>query len=362
MQRQLFLHHYFPALDYSLLLFASVFDLATSALKPKFRVQIAAIVLVCALWAYLHWSPLIYAGKWTKQDCEDSKWLKNWDFSCGDFHGSVGALSTLASILANSWYQYSDYDNVPHPTASKINVELGTGKGPAVEAQTPSDAQTTVEPAKNAFLPDKDDPPPAPKSSAGDAQMFRQAEAAHESAEKKEEAEHTEQQVKETEPTNVPGAELPAALVADQVEKKVEEEINKEAPVPLEEAAPTPSSEDASSEAVPIASKADTQDKAGAQIVRNAEADLNERGQNLRPKIVAQEDAPEAQKDSDEAVAAPQKVLAKEDVGDADADAEMEPVPAKEQAVAQKPRPPADADELAAFEERERHARKKEQS
>ena len=103
MQRQLFLHHYFPALYYSILLFASVFDLATSALKPKFRLQIAAIVLVCALWAYVLWSPLIYAGKCTKQDCEDSKWLKNWDFSCGDFHGSASIsllfVMTLSLIL-----------------------------------------------------------------------------------------------------------------------------------------------------------------------------------------------------------------------------------------------------------------------
>lgn len=81
MNRQLFLHHYFPALYYSVLLFASVFDLATSTLKPKFRVQLGAIVLICALWSFYHWSPLVYAGTWTKSACEDSKWLKNWDFS-----------------------------------------------------------------------------------------------------------------------------------------------------------------------------------------------------------------------------------------------------------------------------------------
>lgn len=89
MQRQLFLHHYLPALYFSILLFASVFDLATSTLRPQFRVQMAAIILIFALWAFQHWSPLVYAGKWTKQDCEDAKWLKNWDFSCNDFHKSV---------------------------------------------------------------------------------------------------------------------------------------------------------------------------------------------------------------------------------------------------------------------------------
>ena len=100
MQRQLFLHHYFPALYFSILLLASVFDLSTSALKPKFRVQIGAVVLIAALWAYMHWSPLIYAGKWTKAACEDAKWLKNWDFACGDFHQHVSPL------LARVWSQY----------------------------------------------------------------------------------------------------------------------------------------------------------------------------------------------------------------------------------------------------------------
>ena len=257
-------------------------------------------------------------------------------------------------------------------------MEVGSGKGPAVEAETPSDAQTTVEPAKNAFLPDKDDPPPAPKSSAGDAEMFKQAEAAHSSAEKKEEAEHTQlEQVKETEPTNVPGAELPAALVADQVENKVEEEINREAPVPLEEAAPTPSSE-TSTEAVPIASKADTQEKAGAQIVRNAEAEVNERGEKLahNAKAKAEEDVDavkpdEVKVDAAEEAAVAQRPLVQEEVedlkkkegaaaaeakADLDGDARMDPVPPRKPGVLrkQKAAAPADADELAALEERER--------
>lgn len=266
--------------------------------------------------------------------------------------------------------QYSDYDNVPHPTASKVHVEVGSGKGPAVEAETPSDAQTVVEPAKNAFLPDKDEPPPAPKSSAGDASMFQQAEAAHSSAEKKEDAEHTQvEQVKETEPTNVVGAELPVALVADQVEKKVEEENNREAPVPLEEAAPTPSSDTSSPTASePIASKADPVEKAGAQIVRNAEADLAAKGvaagagdhraagaQDLHPKAA---EAQQVLGDLEEVAVAVGDALQQK--AEPDADADLEPIPAKQEDFAEMPRPPADADELAAAEERERFNKDKE--
>lgn len=86
MQRQLFLHHYFPALYCAILLLGTVFDLATITFKPKVRLQVAAVVMVLALWSYWHFSPLVYAGQWTKKECTSSKWLKNWDFSCADFN------------------------------------------------------------------------------------------------------------------------------------------------------------------------------------------------------------------------------------------------------------------------------------
>ena len=225
MQRQLFLHHYFPALYYSILLLASVFDLATSALKPKFRVQLAAIILICALWSYAHFSPLTYAGKWTKTSCEKSKWLHNWDFSCNDFHAHL-----------------SDYDQLAAPTPSKLagqTVAVGDG------GETPSDATIVqaVAPARNAFLADADHPP-APKSSMAHPELFKVAEQAHIEAERKEDAERKPEElakIKETEPTRaVPGADLPASVVAEQVKENVLEENAREAPVPLEEAAPTP--------------------------------------------------------------------------------------------------------------------------
>lgn len=89
MGRQLFLHHYLPALYFSILLWCSVFDLATSNLKPRVRLQIAAVLIVVAIWTFSHFSPLVYGSEWTKGKCTDAKWLKNWDFSCGDFYDDV---------------------------------------------------------------------------------------------------------------------------------------------------------------------------------------------------------------------------------------------------------------------------------
>ena len=81
MQRQLFLHHYLPALYFAVLLFCSTFDFLTSTLRPRTRLQISAVILVLAIWSYAFFSPLTYAEPWTKGKCERAKWLKTWDFS-----------------------------------------------------------------------------------------------------------------------------------------------------------------------------------------------------------------------------------------------------------------------------------------
>jgi hypothetical protein len=81
MRRQLFLHHYLPALYLSILLLCAVFDFATSTLRPRVRLQIAAVIAVCAIWTFRYFSPMVYGSPWTRADCEKAKWLKTWDFS-----------------------------------------------------------------------------------------------------------------------------------------------------------------------------------------------------------------------------------------------------------------------------------------
>lgn len=86
MGRQLFLHHYFPALYFAILLSCSVFDLVTSVLRPRVRLQIAAVLILLAIWHFQHFAPLVYGSPWTRSKCESAKWLKTWDFSCHDFY------------------------------------------------------------------------------------------------------------------------------------------------------------------------------------------------------------------------------------------------------------------------------------
>ncbi|KAL0575523.1 Dolichyl-phosphate-mannose--protein mannosyltransferase 1 [Marasmius crinis-equi] len=96
MARQLFLHHYFPALYFAILLFCAVFDFLTSTLRPKVRLQIAAVLIVIAIWNFQHFSPLAYGTPWTKTKCNNAKWLKNWDFSCNDFLDDYSQYKGLA--------------------------------------------------------------------------------------------------------------------------------------------------------------------------------------------------------------------------------------------------------------------------
>jgi len=129
MQRQLFLHHYFPALYCAILLLGAVFDLATLTFKPRFRLQVAGVVFLLALWAFYHWSPLVYGGQWTKNECTKAKWLSNWDFSCADFNE-----------------KYSDYKHNAQPIlAGTEHLVAGGNETTAMEAAA------KVEPVHDVF-------------------------------------------------------------------------------------------------------------------------------------------------------------------------------------------------------------------
>ncbi|KAJ3852832.1 mannosyltransferase 1 [Lentinula lateritia] len=97
MGRQLFLHHYFPALYFAILLSCGVFDFVTSSLRPKIRLQIAAVLCILAIWNFSKFSPLAYGTPWTKQSCEAAKWGKHWDFSCNDFLDNLSQYNTGAA-------------------------------------------------------------------------------------------------------------------------------------------------------------------------------------------------------------------------------------------------------------------------
>lgn len=119
MARQLFLHHYFPALYFAVLLFCAVFDLSTSALRPRVRLQVAIVLILIAIWQFSRLSPLAYGTAWTRTKCLNSKWVKTWDFGCGGFYET-----------------YAEYDAIAFaPQQSRIATTIGVeidGRPPVV--------------------------------------------------------------------------------------------------------------------------------------------------------------------------------------------------------------------------------------
>lgn len=73
--------HWIDAREKQILLSAGIFDLATTRLKPKVRLQLVGVIALITIYTYWNFSPLTYAGSWTKSQCKSAKWVKNWDFS-----------------------------------------------------------------------------------------------------------------------------------------------------------------------------------------------------------------------------------------------------------------------------------------
>jgi len=143
MSRQLFLHHYFPALYFAILLSCVLFDLGTSMLRSRTRLQIAAVLVILAIWNYQHLSPLTYGSPWTRSKCQNAKWLKTWDFACGDFYEDYAQYEPLG---------VPPVANQVVPVLSTVGGEQG-GRAPIViedkNIQAVSDnSETMVDPGK----------------------------------------------------------------------------------------------------------------------------------------------------------------------------------------------------------------------
>lgn len=84
MGRQLFLHHYMPALYFSILLFAVGFDLFTIRLMSRKRLMVAGLWILSVIYVYRCFIPITYAEPWTQSLCEKAKWRSTWDFNCAE--------------------------------------------------------------------------------------------------------------------------------------------------------------------------------------------------------------------------------------------------------------------------------------
>lgn len=97
MARQLFLHHYLPALYFAILALCQMFDFVSYrfnifGLKQYPAIGQAAAVgfLAVAIAVFTVYSPLVYGNAWTKDACNSAKLFGSWDWDCNNFLSSVG--------------------------------------------------------------------------------------------------------------------------------------------------------------------------------------------------------------------------------------------------------------------------------
>lgn len=89
MGRQLFLHHYLPALYFAILLLCVTFDLACRFIPNRYRLGALVLVSTIAILVFRARAPLAYGSEWTRSQCEASKILKTWDYDCWQYPEAI---------------------------------------------------------------------------------------------------------------------------------------------------------------------------------------------------------------------------------------------------------------------------------
>ncbi len=105
MQRQLFLHHYFPALFFAIMTLCQVWDfmmfrvgrfgdgqISIKGLEdvPYVGMVAGTVFLAASVVVFGLYAPLAYGNQWTKSECQRVKLLDTWDWDCNTFPDSVG--------------------------------------------------------------------------------------------------------------------------------------------------------------------------------------------------------------------------------------------------------------------------------
>jgi len=105
MQRQLFLHHYFPALYMAIIALCQIYDFATARIggmgireRPLIGQAGVVVFLALSIVAFALYAPLSYGNAWTKAECNRVKLLDTWDWDCNNFLDNVRP--TLEPIIA----------------------------------------------------------------------------------------------------------------------------------------------------------------------------------------------------------------------------------------------------------------------
>lgn len=131
MQRQLFLHHYFPALYFAIMAFCQIFDFINFRFEaPRLRQRpaigqaLAVGFIAVSIFAFTMYAPLAYGNAWTKDACRKSQFLKGWDWDCNNFLDTVSLVCTTLDITFTTIMPLTNHSTTnmritcPHPIPS----------------------------------------------------------------------------------------------------------------------------------------------------------------------------------------------------------------------------------------------------
>ncbi|EIW81774.1 glycosyltransferase family 39 protein [Coniophora puteana RWD-64-598 SS2] len=234
MGRQLFLHHYFPALYFAVLLTCGVFDLCTATFRPRVRLQIAAVLALVAIVVFARYSALAYGSEWTRGKCEAAKLGKGWDFDCSTFPHAYDQYKTAGATPHDSAAQATVGGEYGGRAPVAVNEPVAGAGGDAANQAgqgqaNQAGAESSAAPALGAPEPGRDIFEEHPQKAMASKSVAADEAAAREREREKED----EEREKEREVSVV--VQTPVVTVVSKAEEKVVvDEKKKETPVGFE--------------------------------------------------------------------------------------------------------------------------------
>ncbi|ORY19838.1 Dolichyl-phosphate-mannose-protein mannosyltransferase-domain-containing protein [Clohesyomyces aquaticus] len=130
MARQLFLHHYLPALYFAILALCQMYDFVSyrfSALGlrqyPAIGQAGAVAFLALTITVFTLYSPLAYGNIWTRDQCNSMKLFNTWDWDCNTFHTSYEEYNTQQQVVASISAPSSAAPPPPPPVAPPVQEQ-----------------------------------------------------------------------------------------------------------------------------------------------------------------------------------------------------------------------------------------------
>lgn len=106
MARQLFLHHYLPALYFAIMALSQIYDYVVNRISafglknhPEIGRAGIALFLAFSITTFTLFAPLTYGNMWTQDKCKSVKLFETWDFDCATFYTDVSVYNTLLELM-----------------------------------------------------------------------------------------------------------------------------------------------------------------------------------------------------------------------------------------------------------------------